>query len=172
MVACAPKYIYMKKVFFLMVVSMIAASCSKHSTTPAATVIPAQTITATIDGTNYTFNQGGLDSSSTGPLGPEIVLIKLDASGEMGAFAVESDAAFVPKVYGANGDIHSMTQFGASLQNINYTSASPSSNPMIVTVTAVTPTSIQGTFQGNIYLNGDTTKAVKVVTNGQFNYSK
>ena len=28
---------------------------------------------------------------------------------------------------------------------------------------------VQGTFQGNIYLNGDTTQSFKVVTNGKFN---
>ena len=47
-----------------------------------------------------------------------------------------------------------------------------SNSQLTVTLTSINSTTIQGTFKGNIFLNGDTTQVPKKVTNGTFNFTK
>ncbi len=79
---------------------------------------------------------------------------------------------FTAKTYGSFGDSTTEGYF-------EYYSTSTSSwfygstilNPNTVTVTSIVGTTLKGTFQGTIYLNGDTTQTgsnKEVITNGKF----
>ena len=55
---------------------------------------------------------------------------------------------------------------------VNYMNANTRTDPFTVNVTSINGHSIQGTFHGNIYKNGDSLQTRKVITNGKFNMDR
>jgi hypothetical protein len=162
----------MKKIILFAVLGILLASCSKSSTG-----LPANTITATINDTNYIFNTNIIDTSvySNGTLLLELSATDLNLN--KAVLAIESTTTLTATAYGGlSGDTTNEAVFGILLPNTTqYSSGFPpsASNPITITVSSLTSTSIQGTFKGTIFFNGDTTStSKKTVTNGTFSFTK
>lgn len=162
---------YMKKAILFVLLGVTIFSCKKKSSSSPA--IPFNTIIATIGDTVYTFNRNIYDTA-TMVVGDSAILIEAsDSSADLAAVVLRSDSAITTRTYNADTSFDHAGVFDIELSSSNYENSIPqSNNPLTVIVTAITDTSIQGTFSGNIYLDGDTTKALKVVTNGKFNFRK
>jgi hypothetical protein len=75
------------------------------------------------------------------------------------------------KTYGAFGDSTTVSDVEFYQSGTGWYYGSTVLNPNTVTITSIIGTTLKGTFQGTIYLNGDTTQTgsnKKVVTNGKF----
>jgi hypothetical protein len=162
----------MKKIILFILVSIVFVSCKKGNS-----ATPNNTITATIDGINYTFNKGIIDTSVANGY-PLIVVGATDADSNAVLLEIETlSGVFTTTTYGLPNDTSNIAGFLVSNPISAYTNNEDKPRPpFTVTVTSLKSTeagiSIQGTFQGNIYLNGDTTQTPKVVTNGKFNFTK
>ena len=165
----------MKKIIFFAIIAIVFTSCKKSSSGS-----PVNAITVTINDTVYTFNNHILDTTiyqaSDSELGIELSAQDLNLN-TITLVIVDADVAPLKAItYGLSGDTNhlSIMEFQSTNQT-NYTSGFPASvlNPFTVTVNSLTSTSIQGTFKGTIYLNGDTTStSKKPVTNGTFSFTK
>lgn len=81
-----------------------------------------------------------------------------------------SAAFYTAKTYGAFGDTTTSASIDFQL-NGQYFYGGTVLNPNTITITSISGTKIQGTFQGTVYLNGDTTQTganKAVITNGKF----
>jgi len=161
----------MKKIILFVLLGVTIFSCKKKSSGSPA--IPINTIIATIDDTVYTFNQNIQDTTAALYSDSVIYLGASDPNSDQAVIILRSDTAFATRTYNADTSFDHVALFDVILSSSQYENSVPqTNNPLTVIVTAITDTSIQGTFGGNIYLNGDTTKALKVVTNGKFNFRK
>jgi hypothetical protein len=161
----------MKKIILFVLLGVTIFSCKKKSSGSPA--IPINTIIATIDDTVYTFNQNIQDTTAALYSDSVIYLGASDPNSDQAVIVLRSDSAFATRTYNADTSFDYAAVFDITFSSSNYESTIPQlNNPLTVIVTAITDTSIQGTFSGNIYLNGDTTKALKVVTDGKFNFRK
>jgi len=164
----------MKKLILFAVLAIVFASCKKSGSGS-----PLNTITATINDTVYTFNNHVLDTtiyqSSDSELGIELVAEDLDLN-TIGLIMADRHAApLKATTYGSTGDTTHIggMQFQLHLGSYSNLSFPSGPNPLTITVNTLTSTSIQGTFKGTIFLNGDTASANrKTVTNGTFNFTK
>lgn len=163
------------RLFLLAGLSVAIASCSKDKEETA------EGITCTIDGTSMTFNanvfalrnDGGGNYSYT-------VFSSGDMSASPASFVISigGDAPIATGTYTfgeTSGDEQKMgvlTYVPKGTTTDGYISVPGESTvPTKVVVTAVSATSIEGTFEGDlIFLNG-TTVSSKTVTNGRFKAS-
>jgi hypothetical protein len=78
--------------------------------------------------------------------------------------------AYTARTYGAYGDTTTETDLDIYF-NGKYYYGSTVLNPNTITVTSISGSSMKGTFQGTVYVNGDTTQTgsnKQVITNGKF----
>jgi hypothetical protein len=165
----------MKKLFAIAILgSVVLVSCKKSSSGSA----PLQ---ATISGTVTGF---GTDAAGiTTSFGGENTITINGFSGSVtsspNSFTV-TIASANPIVAGTYTDTSTVSANAASLQYAPYggttffqsVSGGQASHPTTVVVTSVSSTQIAGTFQGTVYVNGDTTNTTttpKIITNGTFN---
>ena len=166
----------MKKILLFAVLVIVLASCKKSSSGS-----PVNSITATINDTNYIFSQNILDTtffSSDSVLQVEISAKDLNLNTFAFIFGQKNKPFSTGTIYGSFGDSVHLLIGGEESFNKTVYSVTPyphisSNSALTVTLTSITPTSVQGTFKGTIFLGGDTTStSKKTVTNGTFNFTK
>jgi len=167
----------MKKLFAIAVLGLVLVSCKKSSS-------PGSSIQATINDTAHNFTV--LTNGSVYDAGSYIRIGGVDgtngATANQISFVIRSNQAIVPGVYTDTANYVSLPTvenfvsitYGPVLQPIvapfNYGTAGLAKSPVTVTVTSVSQTNIQGTFEGTIYLGADSSyHQNKVITNGKFN---
>jgi hypothetical protein len=167
----------MKKLIFFGVLVIVFASCKKSSSGT-----PVNSITATINDTNYTFNNHVVDTTILSDSSPAVILSAADYN--LNTFTISFGAKNKPLIagttYGSYGDSIKVLDAGFfPFYSPSYNYIAPpypkvSSNAQLtVTLTSISSTNIQGTFKGTIFLNGDTASTNrKTVTNGRFNFTK
>jgi len=139
----------------------------------------SDSITADIDGTHYAFNVInastffiGLQNTTT--FSAESVFVSDSSYIELN-FISKVGFNIEPQTYGIpndNSDTYMIFQPAMSLQQFQSLPNADSAHSFVITVTAVSDSTVQGTFQGNIYLQSDSTLASKVVSNGKFYISQ
>jgi hypothetical protein len=167
----------MKKVFFLSIISLLAITSCKKSSTSNGT----GTITANVDGTPTTFNTDA-QAFSVNSSGVYSIAI----GGFQGAGGNSYEIAIT---IGGTAPVTSNTTYGddpsinpddeVSLvyslfagNNITaeYGADGTSPNTATTTITSISATNIQGTFSGGVTLvNGSGTPTSHTITNGRFN---
>jgi hypothetical protein len=163
----------MKKPLLITICILLAfSSCKKSSD------VPANTISATIDGVDESFN-----TNQSARLGSSIdlnsnLLISGSSASGTGAdgigITIESNSTIVKGSYNNAGTNNSgftsiLYSKGPSLlidPNI-YTTDVNGNYPTTITITSMSNTNIQGTFSGQLLFKDG--KTVKSVTNGKFN---
>jgi hypothetical protein len=160
----------MKKLILFAILAVVLLSCKKSNSGS-----PINTITATIDDSVYTFNTKTIDTTlySGGYIQRGVIATDLNLRTATVLFG--SSTILTPTTYGLFGDTVHLGAFQVSYPNstIYFVAKATSTSPLTVTVNSITSTSVQGTFRGTIYLNGDTTSTnKKVVTNGSFYFTK
>ncbi|HMG81639.1 MAG TPA: hypothetical protein VK559_01260 [Ferruginibacter sp.] len=160
------------KYFFMIALSVLLfVSCRKSG--PDNIILP-NTISATINGTNYVFNQGvGKFINTSSDWSKTVQIAASDSKNDFFGVLIESStvlglgsyvsAISFPTNYGS-------IRFGNYGPEITYTGRSDSSSTTI-TITSVTDGLIQGTFEGTIYVDGDSSLPSIPVTNGKFSVS-
>ena len=164
------KYPLLIIVVFISIVTFL--SCKKSNTS-----LPSNTIQATINGKISTFNFG-VSALRTGTPGTPHYVIALtgltDGTTLAGSisFSVQGVDNITTATYNENSIINNASI--TYIDNIDlfgniFSNGHPTSNPFIIVVTSLNSTSIQGTFYGDIFHNGDSTQTLETVTNGKFN---
>jgi hypothetical protein len=176
----------MKKLFAIAIVGLALVSCKKNS--PAG--IGNNGIQATVGGSGSTYNILASGTLSVFHFGSDSgQTINLSATNSTSAsnadyiaLSIKSDTVIATGVYSDTAIYNAASKRGTyKLAGFSYSpyanpfdmpsdyfSAAKVSSPFTITVTAVSSTSISGTFQGPSYLDADTTKLSKAVTSGQF----
>jgi len=164
----------MKKILLFAVLVIVLASCKKSSSG-----IPANSITATINDTVHTFNTSLIDTTI---YSDSTLIVLLEATDvNLNKLAIELFARKTTPLkaitYGTTADtLHQVGVGYIAPEGTNYYSQPPydASYPLTVNVTTLNSTTIQGTFKGTLFLNGeDTTNSSKIpVTNGTFSFTK
>jgi hypothetical protein len=177
----------MKKIFAVAIIGIALISCKKSSNPGIGT----NGVQATIAGTTSTFNVLVTGYTYIDRIDPSDSIVYLEVYGEDNTNAnaakefyvdLQSDAPFTVGTYADTAVQNSSNVYKSAAVGyegyfdpfdmfISYYSAGQHSSPVIVTVTAITSSSISGTFQGPIYIDGDTTKLSKAVTKGTFTAS-
>jgi hypothetical protein len=133
-------------------------SCKKRSTSDQTQI---NAITATIGGVNYTFSyHDSLHYSSTPP--PPTIVV-----GYGGADTTDTVQNRIIITLGTSGNPNSGGFSFRPAGSANTYSTLAGSFIPVNTVSFLNALAI-GTFQGDIYLNGDSTQTKIVVTNGEF----
>jgi len=167
----------MKRLILFTIAVVVFASCKKTSSNNGNTngTVAVGSIVATIDGVTTTYKgtvSGIIQDSGTD--------IELEAA--TGTYP-NLGSGFTLDVDGPNLSARIYTDTTASLPGFlsdagigyldaagnSYFDAPSSAGFTTITVTSLTASQIQGTFQGIIFLSGDTSQAKKTVTNGKFN---
>jgi hypothetical protein len=166
----------MKKIFLLTVILLIVLSSCKKNADEAD--IPAGTISVSIAGTATTFNYSAKASvlSVQNGFGIQIHGYKKDPSNSLTDVTISivrpsalttgsyiENIAGNPLVYASH-----FQEFILGIGNV-FSSYYSTTNPISVSITAISATSVKGTFQGDLKglnLNGDTTTLA--LTNGLF----
>jgi hypothetical protein len=159
-------------VVFISVVTFL--SCKKSNTS-----LPSNTIQAIINGKTSTFNFG-VFATRTGTPGPRIpnyvILLTGLTNSTTLAGSISLGVQGVDTITTATYNENSSTN-NASITYINnidlfgniFSNGHATSNPFIIVVTSLNSKSIQGTFHGDIFNNGDSAQTLETVTNGKFN---
>ena len=179
-------------IIMLCIISLTITSCKKGSSSSPNNdtsvnknnnpndTLAFNTIQATINDTLYTFNVGTKDTSfiKVGSTVREVSGWDSDIDNS-NSIAIDFVTPGKTKADTATYTEASTTKeieifFATQGATIYYQDAFSKSNPNIVkgVITAVSDTSIQGTFTGDIYFNGDKTLDKKSVTNGRFSFTK
>jgi hypothetical protein len=178
---------------------VVFSSCKKTTGSNPITnnnvidTLPLNVITATINDTDFNFSykveidtgtasQYYKDLNITGQGAPISIYSSGNDSSYITLFLSYSYTLLSTGIYSQNNTYNQLG--GGEYQpssSITYYSAYGSSNPFIINVTSIDSNStyqgkkvilINGTFQGEIYLNGDSSSQdKKVITNGKFNVS-
>jgi hypothetical protein len=174
----------MKKLFLVVAVGVVLVSCKKSSG------LGSNSIQATFDGTGSTYSVLGFGTLSDG--GKSLEIKADNSTTALKAYNIDiiltSNLALAPGTYSDTSGYHVpgpgyVTRNRASIlytpiedttitsTPLKYTSANDSTGLFTVTITSISTTSVQGTFQGDVYLYkfplDITTK--KEFTNGKFN---
>ena len=168
----------MKKLLFFPVCVLLAFSSCKKDSDKKATA--SNTITASVGGSNLNFNTGAIAEleSSSGEYAIEIGgSTTTGSSGQAVSIVVESESPIVTGTYTLN----SMTNtIATSFPKIQYIENQSSSNLIsyetdvtgayssTVTITAISSTNVQGTFNG-VLISGQNSTDTKTISNGKFN---
>jgi hypothetical protein len=162
----------MKKIIFFSVITLLLiTSCKKSS---QMNPVASNVITATIDGTNCIFNIALETQTNNDTSGTVFIAYEVDSSFDFLNFKITSKNKIALKTYGESADSTAeiVMAYRAGNTATNYFNAYNTQDPFTITVTAVSGTLIQGTFAGNLYANGISTTAPKVITNGTFSISR
>jgi hypothetical protein len=162
-----------KLLLFTICVTLAFSSCKKSSSD-----IPANTISATVDGVDESFNTSPIAELGTAiSLNSNLLISGSNGSGtssdSMG-ITIESNNTIVKGSYtnaSTNNSsyvsvLYNKAPFSLSNPNI-YSTDINGTYPTTVTITSMSSTNIQGTFSGKLLFKDGTT--VKNVTNGKFN---
>ncbi len=170
----------MKKIFAVALISLTLISCKKSSSPGIGT----NGLQVTLAGKAKVYNVVGGAFTYTDYSGPDSTVhmyiyfydntnanlasyFEVDLQSYNSPFTlgtVYSDTSTV----GRYTDFEIGSDFDPHNSFINYYTAGNPANPSTTTITAISATSISGTFQGIMYDDGDTTKLSKTVTNGKF----
>jgi hypothetical protein len=174
----------MKRLFFLAtLLASFSLSCNKSHNSGSAYYIKANIdgaaknfsggvfATRTSDNTGYSVNINGLFSSSSGE-GMDVLVSSNNPSQIVGA-GTYNDSSSVYTI---------LLVYAPSATGAGYTGGTPVTdsarahgisiaNHLQVVITSITSSEVQGTFSGDIFLNGDATADKKTVMNGSF-YAK
>jgi hypothetical protein len=163
----------MKKIILLSTTAIMLFSCKKSKSDN----LPENTITATINDTDYVFNKTFTSETIIDP--PELIYIALAADSTLPfatfdlAVAMLNGKPITPGVYVETADSSRIVSGELQIQGSpNYETAGTKTDPFTVTITSINATSVQGTFHGNVYKNGDSLQTKKVITNGKFNMNR
>ncbi|HEY9362681.1 MAG TPA: hypothetical protein VIQ00_05435 [Chitinophagaceae bacterium] len=164
-----------KTIIFSLSLLIFLSSCKKDDSDNSSN--GNGTITCTIDGINTSFDTEAraIKTDVTGAYSVQIIGYKGTAgNSDQIAIGIASDLAIATGTYsedGSTGNKLASVNYMPSGSSYPYISNNSTSNPSTVTVTAISATSIQGTFKGDVYLtsNNGTTTTKKVISNGQFN---
>ncbi|HTB52442.1 MAG TPA: hypothetical protein VK718_06695 [Ferruginibacter sp.] len=162
-----------KTILFAAVGLLMLTACKKNN----AAVTTNNTITATIDGVIYTYNVepsslAHSDSSGSNNIWYEYESYAINSNGSaFDLFCEKLNKTIASGTYGAQGDstTEAYIEYDDSLGG-NWESATIV-NPATITITSAGGGNVQGTFQGTLYSNDDSTSAKKVITNGKFNFT-
>jgi len=154
----------MKPIYLFLFFLIIVAACGKSG----ADKIPDK-ISVDIDGIKTTFN-----SSATATNGSASGLFLLYISGAQDASVKSNTISFgIANVNAIGIGSYYQSPTGVSMQYVQpgtpYVARPTTGPPATVTITSLAYNNVQGTFSGTVFLNGDTTGAKKVLTNGEFN---
>jgi hypothetical protein len=182
----------MKKIFSIAIIISVALVSCKKSSTPGigtagiqatignnATVFnvlayaSTQKDVNTYDNTDTTYYMSIYASNSA--ISQPSLSVYLTSNKPIAAGTVFSDTAAYPYYYypvipytTSNLEIDFEHYNDPNNAFARYYTAGVKSSPTTLTVTAVSATSISGTFQGTIYIQGDSTALKQAVTNGKF----
>ena len=161
--------------FFLLATCLflLAVSCKKSSPTQATT---PDGISATIDGASVTFNTSVTASiSETGGLHNLTVVGFRATEGNSDLLSVELNG---DKAVGIGTYVWPLTATSTQMPVLTYNQFAGSNvyvddpagaQPVTVTITSLSATSVSGTFSGNLLLNsGSSTTTQKQITDGKF----
>jgi hypothetical protein len=172
----------MKKLFAIAVLGLVLVSCKKSSSGGGPS------ISATLSDTSFSFNQGFEGTVYND--GKEVEIWSANTTNAATAkefyLQLRSNTALTAGVYTDTANLYiplptisrhaslRVEPYAGSTGPIDYDfyTIGLVSNPFTVTITSITPTSIQGTFSGKLYLDGDSTTtadSIRVITNGRFN---
>jgi hypothetical protein len=165
----------MKKIILFTTCIVILFTACKKSKSNNNTPAP-NTVQMTLGGINYTFSKILIDTTFTGANGTTLYAELADDTTEYAnlmTLAFADPVALGVKTY---TDTTSIPQAAFEFEfdgisHYDYSNVGNKISPLIVSVTAISPTSIQGTFSGTIYLNGDIAEDQKYAT-GKFNLSR
>jgi hypothetical protein len=162
-----------KLLLFTICVTLTFSSCKKSSSD-----IPANTISATVDGVDESFNTNPIAELGTAiSLNSNLIISGSNGSGtgsdSMG-ITIESNNTIIKGSYtnaSANNSsyvsvLYNKGPFSPSNPTV-YSTDVNGDYPTTVTITSMSSTNIQGTFSGKLLLSDGTT--IKNVTNGKFN---
>ncbi|HMG82014.1 MAG TPA: hypothetical protein VK559_03185 [Ferruginibacter sp.] len=162
----------MKKMIFAAAIVLVLFSCKKSS--GPGNIVAINTISATVDGKSYVFNTRpdfytGIDTTES----------YFDGSAEDSAtsyldvyFQTLGKPLTTGTYLSGTGDslYNAYLEFDSSGGNDYYGSTLKVSDaPITIKVTTFDGNQVQGTFQGTVYENNDTTESSVVITNGKFN---
>jgi hypothetical protein len=162
----------MKKLRILAVLAMSLAVISLNSC-KKKDVKPANSITATIDGTAVSFNTNAKAITTT-VQGGAVTTIQGTASNGTNIAIMLSGTVGTAHTYTASTDSPSDEPLIALTSSADqFWNDDSSSNLVSVTITSMSSSSIQGTFKGALVstTSGSNTSATKIITNGTFNVS-
>ena len=170
----------MKKLFAIAVLGLVLVSCKKSSS-------GGPFISATISDTSSTFTTLFVGDLENGGKEAELYAYNGTKAATARGFYIDiwSNTALTTGVYSDTAGYYPLPTVYKGAYAENYPETYPSvgidydfstiglvSNPFTVTVTSITPTSIQGTFKGTLFLDNDSTSntdSLRVITNGKFN---
>jgi hypothetical protein len=174
----------MKKIFLFTILGMMLVACKKSKTSSQVNpdTLPVNTIVATINGAVRTFNINVFDTAETqtGSFTEYTRLVRAYENGNGDStflgLDIESHSMITTKTY-TDTSIISQDNLQAFLANAQtgFENGRIKSSPFTINVTSITPTSIQGTFNGPLYFrdeNDNLTQTKVMVTNGLFNINK
>jgi hypothetical protein len=166
----------MKKILLFSACVMLAFSSCKKS---APKITTSNTITANVGGSGLTFNSAvtGLLANSSG----SYVLLITGATGtgsnaQVMSIAIDSENPIVKGTYTINSSTSSdatsfpqlsYVQSASTTNPVSFTSDLTGTNASTVTITSISSTNVQGTFNGVLLSDQDGT-TTKSVTNGKF----
>lgn len=160
-------------VIALIISAAIFSSCNKDDSDAPA----SRGISCTIDGVNATFNilAKAIRADVPGAYSVQMIGYRATAvSSDQIAIGVSSFNQIAAATYNEDGSANGGAGFVNLVENGNaypYISYVSPTNPATITITAISSSSIQGTFKGDIFLTNASgvTTTKKVITNGQFN---
>jgi hypothetical protein len=128
-----------------------------------------------MDGTNYMFNYSviALQTNTSGAYSVQVIGFQAGGTGaNQIALVIAGTSQITAGTYTEDGSTTNVASvnFVQAGSAYPYVSNNSNTNPVTVTVTSISSTSIQGTFKGDAFLldsNGATTTK-KVIANGQF----
>jgi hypothetical protein len=173
----------LKKTITISILIFILASCTKSTTSPVLpvyTVSTTDSITATINGTNFVFDENPALTVQMHDSMQRVLMVAYTGNNfNAKSFSIEiaavdsvgvrnyADSSSVP------GTNYAFMQYVSNLSPYTvYGSSDTIAHPFAITVTSLTPTRIAGTFTGYAYLNADTTQPQQTITNGTFTLAR
>lgn len=151
--------------------ALVFFSCKKDG---SGTTSGSGTITCTLDGVNVSFNVNAKAMRMNAGAEQSVQITGMQASGNSNqiAMVVTGSSAITAGTYSENdqnGNVAGINYIEAG-NTYPYVSYNSTTNPATITITAISSTSVQGSFKGDVYLmsSNGVTSTKKVVTNGQF----
>jgi hypothetical protein len=147
---------------------------------PVYTVSTTDSITATIDGTNFVFDENPALTVQMHDSMQRVLMVAYTGNNfNAKSLLLEIVAVDSPSVrnYADSSSVagkpYAFMQYVSNLSPYTvYGSSDTSTHLFSITVTSFTPTRIAGTFSGYTYLNGDTTQTQQTITNGTFTLAR
>jgi len=147
---------------------------------PVYTVSTTDSITATINGTNFVFDENPALTVQTHDSMQSFLMVAYTGNNfNAKSFSLEIVAVDSPAVrnYADSSSVvgkpYAFMQYVSNLSPYTvYASSDTFTHLFSITVTSFTPTRIAGTFSGSAYLNADTTQPQQTITNGTFTLAR